>query len=382
MTLSRRFALSVSVSDGLQTKNCPTVYWGAAMWLRTVNGQKDGWSTVWLNNFSAAMTRKERRSAFRRLPKAMLVLPLAAAIGLSQAQQRSPSDLIRYLTWQSDRPGMEELAATSNACGAAVQTAQENRPAIRALVELGTSAIPDLEATFDVIETRSLQSGFAGYAGPLFLAYAQIKGPAAYPRLHKMIGNPQFDFPLDTVRVDLDNAIASSFGLTSYVSAIRTPVRMLHCHGDRPQDALDQLILGWERGDRTWLEGQLGPNAAAALDSLLEGKTWPGVRAELWRGKSNPGAAVGYRFQNSGTRSESRQSQEGQVQPASAPLGAARSGSLDLDLDTLFESTAGSYCGSYRVRFSNAQTYLVDNPDIEDLLRLIASCAAGPDARQ
>jgi len=324
------------------------------------------------------MTLKLRPSAFRASLHSASALLLTAAIGLSQAPERSPSDLIRYLTWQSDRPGREDLAASSNACGTLEREGQENQPAIRALVEFGTSAIPDLEAAFDVIEARGLESGFAGHTWPLFRAYAEIKGPAAYPRLRKMIVSSQFDSPLDTVRAGLDSAIASSFGLTSYVSAVRTPVKTFDCDGDRPQDVLDQLILAWERDDRAWLEQRLGPDAATALGSLLYGRTWADMRGQLWGARSDPDTAVGYRFQDADVRSALQPADRASVQER-VPLGAAPSRPLHVDLDTLFMSASGSDCGAYRVRFYGP-AYLVDNPDLAGLLRVIASCGAGPHA--
>jgi hypothetical protein len=140
------------------------------------------------------------------------------------------------------------------------------------------------------------------------------------------------------------------------VSAVRAPIKTFDCDRDKPQDILDQLILAWERDDRTWLEQQLGPNAAAALDSLLNGRTWADMRGQLWPGNSNPGAAVGYRFQGAGVRSG----------------GAAPPGPPSLEIDTLFKSAVGSDCGSYRVKFYTPN-YLVDNQELEGLLRLIAS---------
>jgi hypothetical protein len=255
---------------------------------------------------------------------------------------------------------------------------QEDQPAIRALVGLGASAIPDLEAAFDVIEARGLESGIAGHEWPLFRAYAEIKGRAAYPRLRKMVGSPQFDSWLaTTIRAGLDSAIALSFGLTSYVSAIRTPIATFNCDGDRPQDILDQLILAWEKDDRPWLKRQLGPNAAAALDSLLEGRTWSDVRAQLWPGQASPDNAVGYHFQDLGVRSGLVPTD--QAPGHAVPPGAAPQGPPTTEISTLFKSAAGSDCGSYRVRFYTP-TYLVDNQDLAGLLRLIASCAAGADA--
>jgi hypothetical protein len=116
-----------------------------------------------------------------------------------------------------------------------------------------------------------------------------------------MIGNPK----LASWTMALDSSMAVSFGLTSYVSGIGMPVRIVTCsRPSEPRRALNQLILGWERNDRPWFEASLGPHARASFQLLLQGKTWARMREELWRGKSDDNVAVGYRFKDAGRWSD------------------------------------------------------------------------------
>jgi hypothetical protein len=186
--------------------------------------------------------------------------------GSSQAQQESPRDLVMFLTCQSDRPGKAPFLMGISSCGSATA----DYSAAKSLARWGTAAIPDIEAALNSIEQHGESSEFALGAEWLLAAYAQIQGSAAYPRLRRMMRDPALGF----LRIDLDGAAAISLGLTSYLSSSREPARMFHClRGPQPRDALDQLILAWQRDDRSWLEGSLGPAARAALDSLLKGRT-------------------------------------------------------------------------------------------------------------
>ena len=139
--------------------------------------------------------------------------------------------------------------------------------------------------------------------------------------------------------------------------------------GFPPRDVLDQFILAWERNDQQWVEASLGPNAKAALQSLLNGRTWAKMRAELWRGKSDGRVAVGYRFVDSGWWSE-------REQPLPINLDARK----PANPETLFTNSSGGECGRHSVRFLDADEgnhtiYRVDNPDLGDLLHVISSCA-------
>ena len=254
---------------------------------------------------------------------------------------------------------------------------RQNIAAARSLVSLGASAIPNIEEALDSIEKFGKRSEFAINAGLLLDAYARIKTQTAYSRLRRMIENPELHF----LGIRLDSSVARAFGLTSYVSGYRAPMRIVHCRGEEPRDALDHLILAWERNDRALLESSLGPNAKVALDSLLAGRTWEDMRTELWRGKSGPGVALGYRFAISGRWSEP----EIRIEDDRNSAGAVYM-TVNPELDTLFRNVSGDDCGRRQVKFLNAKgvssMYLVDNSDLRDLLSLLASCAVKTSGRR
>jgi hypothetical protein len=257
--------------------------------------------------------------------------------------------------------------------------AEEERKAAKQLVKWGAAAIPLLEKSLDSIEEMGQQSEFASGARWLLPAYAEIMGPAARTRLRRMGVNAKLGF-LD---VALDQSKAISLSITSYVSARRAPMRRFLCRRQQPQDDLDQLIMAWQRDDRQLLEGSLGPRARNALDSLLEGRTWEEFRAALWKGE--PIGGVGYHFNTPGQWSQP----EGALTDE-REHGDASTGGPSVDLDTAFKNSSGDDCGRRRVIFSTSLVsdksmahvvgpfftiYLVDNPDLGALLRLIGSCA-------
>jgi hypothetical protein len=136
---------------------------------------------------------------------------------------------------------------------------------------MGAAALPDLDKALDSLEQRGDESPFSQNGRWLLLAYAKILGVSALPRLRRMIATPK---PGVFVH-DLDRAIALSFKMTSYVSAIRHLTRKFYCsRTDEPRDALDQFILAWARGAREWLLTSMGSSGRAALRTLLEKQTW------------------------------------------------------------------------------------------------------------
>lgn len=184
---------------------------------------------------------------------------------------------------------------------------------------------------------------------------------------------------------DLDNAVALSLGLRSYVSASREP-GVIVCRRGEPGDALDQLILAWSRNDRPQFEAKLGPNARAGLRSLLKGTSWAGLRSKFLSGMSRGNFAVGFRFDIQGPWSEPEETLAPKTNFDASLLNSAR-----LTLHTLFTSRSGVSCGQYQVKFlgrtdgtvigsgpSTPNTYLVDNSDLAGLLSLIGTCAASP----
>jgi hypothetical protein len=248
--------------------------------------------------------------------------------------------------------------------------------AARSLVKLGVSAIPDVEHALDSIEGLGDGSEYAPGAGWLVDAYAEIVGPDAFMRLRRMLSNPKLAF----LRLDLDGSIALSLNLTFYASGSRVPTRLFLCdRRGEPRDALNQLILAWRSNDIRWLQGSLGPRASVALNSLLEGRTWADMRAELWRGASGSEVAVGYRFEAPDwwSRPEDTLGRKREFVALAHPE--------DPDFETRFVNASGGDCGKIRVKFLATPKgagpgylmYVVDNSDFGELLRLIGSCAAG-----
>jgi len=157
-----------------------------------------------------------------------------------------------------------------------------------------------------------------------------------------MASNPNLAF----IRLRLDGAIALSLSLTSYVSGSQVPSRIFRCsRRGEPRDALDQLILAWERDDCRWLQGSLGPRASAALDSLLRGRTWADLRADLWHGAPGGDVAVGYRFDASDwwSRPEDTLGKEREYVALAHPESP--------DFETRFRDASGGDCGKHRVKF-------------------------------
>lgn len=326
------------------------------------------------------MIRALRTSVFVGACLCPLVGLMLTGRGWGQAPKQSADDLVGFLTYQSGGRTRPIVVATS--CG---QTAEdrEDREAEKTLISLGPLAVPSLEAALDSIEALGSQSAFAYNSAWLTNAYAHIRGPRAYPRLSRMLPNPK----LTGFEGNFDSALAVALGLTSYVSDFggtatvfgERVTRRPPCLGPEPRDALDDLILAWENDDVGWLEKRLGPSSKASLKSMIEGKTWEGLRAELWPGGPHGGVAMGYQFEVAGSWSQPRDRPEGKS------VGVADSGPFHAnpEIDTLFKNSVGNDCGRHRIRFLTTQDffnlYLIDDADLGSLLRLISSCAAAPD---
>jgi hypothetical protein len=275
-------------------------------------------------------------------------------------------------------------------CGG-TQEEWDDSEAEEALVGLGAGAVPALEAAFDSIEALGQKSPFAFHDSQLMNAYARIKGRAASHRLLRILYDPR----LSSSEGDLDSAMAVALGLTSYVSDMSGTIyvfgttvrRRQYCAGPRPTDPLNDLILAWETDDVRLLEASLGPRAKAALISLLAGKTWEGLRAEIWPEPPPRGVAVGYQMESWGVWSESREG------PSGTDFGdVLKSGEHDMglkimsaEIDAVLKNGSGNDCGRRSIKFRTTRNffhlYLVDDPDLGGLLRLISSCATAPDQR-
>jgi hypothetical protein len=294
-----------------------------------------------------------------------VLLILTAGRAAGQRNEPSAADLIKRL----GQPTLQEQMGL-DPCS----SIRKNRAEAMSLVKHGASAIPDLERAIDSIEAHGEESPFAVNARWLILPYAQILGRAAYPRLHRMMGDPQLLF----LRRSLDGAVVVSLDLTGYVSDTGVPARVIHC--DRraePRDALNGVTLAWERKDRQSLETHLGPNARAALNSLLNASTWAKVIGAQWPAKSSGSVAVGYRFELSDRWSEPEDWLTDSPRHGDGTLAQS-----DSEIETLLKDRSGGDCGRRRIKFirlpadsAGEERYVVDNTDVGDLLRSITRCA-------
>lgn len=353
-----------------------------------------------------------------------LAIAALALLGVKQVAAQTegmgPSEVIRYLTYQSDRPNLHGIAKDFSgifSCGPALGEIRDNRAFTNTLVNFGPAALPPLEDALASFEAGGERSAVATEAGWLLLAYARLRGPAAYPRLKRMYENKR----LDSAGYGLDRAVALAFGFTSYLSARRaaqtfqyyactnsdksgslgtTPCvapqreqafRSIHCdRGNEPRDSLDRLILAWLAGNRTSVEASLGGTARSALEEALAGQNWDSLRPRLRTGVSGRSIGMGYRFSISSRWSEPEETLEEQRVETTFADGRDR-----FEIETLLYDSAGSECGRSRLVFLKVPEagwykngdpslpvpgppeYLIDNSDIKDLLRLVSVCSAG-----
>jgi hypothetical protein len=303
--------------------------------------------------------------SFTILPIALPLMQLVST-GHCSAQNQSASDLVRHFAIQSASLASSASSAVFS-CTQEIAKYVEDRGVADALVKLGPSAMPDIDAALDSIVARGPQSEFAFNAEWLLNAYARIEGSAAYGRLHRMSNNPRLGF----LQGSLDRSTAISLGLTSYVTSSEELAERGDCRGViDPNDMLNQLILAWERNDRVWVERSLGTRAKSALASLMQGRTWEQARTELWLGKAEYCTSVGYRFTSLGWSSPSHQ-----------PVTVNDRSPVNPDINTTFADHSGRECGQFRVTFlkepdqDQRPAYFINNSDVAGLLRLIASCA-------
>jgi hypothetical protein len=319
---------------------------------------------------------KLKPTAIVRLLLFGLLGSLLADRGWGRPQEPSASDLISFLAHQSAGP--DSLRWLVFSCGETLED-REDLAAARSLVKLGSSAVPDIEKALDAMEESGQPSDLTFNAGLILAAYARLKGAAAFPRLRSMVENPRLAF----LESALDSSIALSFGLTSYVSfgpsTLVPSAPTASCGILEPRHALDQLLLAWEGDSLSLFRSSLGPDALTSLDALLKGGDWADMRDQFRHRRPAGGVAVGYRFGVPGRWSEPAMSIEEESQKG--PL----ADSARPDIDAVFKNRVGGDCGRLRVKFSRASVvegvpfpakYLVNNPDLGDLLRLVAACAS------
>ncbi len=249
----------------------------------------------------------------------------------------------------------------------------EDRAIAAALAHQGEAAIPELDRALDDVTKRGENSRFFQNGGWLAFAYARILGTAAVPRFRGMERRPG----LVGLGRSLDQAVALSLGITSYVSSFGWHGSAVICRRGEPRDALDQLIFSLERNDRSQFESSLGPDARSALGQMLDGKSWESVRREFWHERPLGQGAVGYAFDIPGRWSEPEETLQASRGDEPAPVT-----SQDFGLDTQFKAGDGGDCARFTVKFrrvlepTRADSYLVNNSDLAGLMRAIGGCFA------
>lgn len=283
----------------------------------------------------------------------------------SDLNRLSPSQLVKFVTYQNRSDAYDGTLT----CIADSPAKKKDQEAIERLVSFGERSAPALEQEFDAISKKGGDGQHTPNLQQLFYVYARIRGARAFPLLRDMELRPN----LGSETVSIDGAIAVALGLTSYLSIAHPSLRVLvDCQGQQPRDALDQMIVSWERGDPLWFETSLGENAARAV-AVKDDEEWRAFRRAFWR--DSPNAAIGYKFQVPGSLSDSSM-----LIPFQARV---PNDERKLDLDTAFYDRNGRNCGHMMIKLIQEATpkppgylrYVVDNPNVAEVLQLISACA-------
>ena len=262
---------------------------------------------------------------------------------IASASGQSADDLVKSLLNPPMTPQLQ-LAMVAPTCAGDPAAIQREKRIKDELGAMGDVGIPALERAMDRIEKTPGPLP----RGMLFSTYAEIAGRRAYLRLRAMISNPQLH-PED--HFSLDRAIAVAHGLTSYVDPLRGPTGLLLCREHEPKEALDDLVVASETGNRNLLTASLGPEALPAVGT----------------GKIEKGSALGYKFR----------------------LSDAFKFPDSITIETDFENASGVHCGTSAITFLKVdhpdfhgrKKYVVDNSDPRPLLNLIAGCSSDPTRR-
>jgi hypothetical protein len=298
------------------------------------------------------------------------------AIGYQSENHKTPPDLIRLLV-RVDGERASNPEAFTSLCGSSSKWAEEDRSITGPLTDLGEAALPAVERALDSINRPEIDSKLtAGAVQNLMYVYATIRGPAAYPRLRRTM----YDLELGSkIQPAPDRAMAIALNLTSYADSARTPLRYA-CEEPEPRYVLDHFILAWERNDEKSLREALGASATAAMKSLQAGLTWDEMRRKHWLAPSVGVTAVGYRLEIPGRWSEPGEKIENRSTQVPKSTFTANH-----EIMTRFTTARGADCGAMEIKFHGTMhggwggpDFLIDNDDIDHLLRIVSSCAAIP----
>lgn len=275
------------------------------------------------------------------------------------AQPTKASDLILAL---DDPQGLDPTFG----CG---QSAAKVEIA-KSLVDIGLSVIPLIE-----LKLGTNSAGISGSYGQAFWLeqiYARILGIAAFNFLKEReeggVGGRG--------RKNLDRALAISLGITSYVSDSRSTGTTFNCtRRPEPRDALDTFILGWQLSDRNLYESSLSLKSKSSLDKLP-----PSRKSLAPEGRQTNHAqshkAIGFKFHASNSWSYAEPAFEA-AQPRNIDEDTITSHKVEIE--TTFTTSTGISCGRKRLNFlrtveNGNNVYKLDNTDILDLFKILASC--------
>jgi hypothetical protein len=289
-----------------------------------------------------------------------------AVVPSIQADGGSARDLIKALA-----PHGESEPYIVRGCSPSEEILRQEKIALE-LTNLGNTALPEIEQALMSIERRGQSSQFFPGLGWLLDAYVHIRRQGAFSRMVQIVNSRR----LASLRVNIDYQVALSLDLTSYISDSRQLVSQ-PCRPLEPKDALNKLILAVENRDLGQIRASLGPDALDKLLSLVLESPSQTLEQELLS-EHDPvkhARAMGYRFDFEGKWSKP----EDLLRGADAGRDAVPGLAPDPELKTSFVDGHGSGCGTYEVDFQSVlqgprSAYLVNNRDIDGLLRLIVAC--------
>lgn len=308
-----------------------------------------------------------KRNRLRYRAVTWLVLMAAQSLPSCAGQEASLEALIESLT--SEPPNSNPFISL-NICPSDQELIENraDRGTALSLVGLGNSATPGIDKQLKLIESDVPVRN----AWLLLHAYARIRGTSGVQELWKLRSSSYSYVVADS--------IALALGLTGYVfdSQLLPSIPIHYCRPPVPRDSLNQLILAWEQDNPAWLQIHVGPRARESLNVLLKGETWGRMRTDLPGSGVQKEIAVGYRL----ARQSLWEAPEETLADAQvAPLQYDRPVEpVNPELDAVFTDRAGRECGRHRISFlgdgHGHDEYVVDEPDMEGLLRVIAACSA------
>lgn len=300
----------------------------------------------------------------------LLIVCTAMAAQEPKIADLGVSELIDFLTYRTDRADRNPMDLAVFRCGQEVASLE----AATALRNHGANAIPQIE-----LEIAGMLSSTSGKPGWYWIigAYVSIQGKQVLPMLREVEervrhGGPAYAF---------EDAIATSLNITSYVSATRPIGRNIRCTGGSPlREALDRVILGTLRRNRSWLESGVALNQHGAAN-VSRDRIFEDEKMESWFAQPMVNIqAVGYRLEGNDSWSAAplfllaRTSKEIKPGPSLDTERISRS--------TQFYNREGAVCGEVTISFRRTTQgdafprFVLERDRIQDIVQIVVKCAA------